>query len=159
MFFAVLFKAPDFGCRAFSGVRCPTFTSAAVNERTVGIFTVNLNLMYLALGVFGCFFVTRANKQNPDFLRLDHHVNNVHITTGYVTAEEETVLFSQKGNKFFIINISLCFYTKVAKREKFACRETTFPWRRGGFRSSPSHARPHRPSRLQVFAFSGVPCV
>lgn len=158
MFFAVLFKAPDFGGGAFSGVRCSTFTSAAVNERTLGIFTVNLILMYLALGGFGCFFVTRANERNPDFLRLDH-VNNVHVTAGYVTTEEETALFLQKENKFFIINISLCFYTKVAKREKFACRETTFPWRRGGFRSSPSRARPRRPSRLLVFAFSGVPCV
>lgn len=76
------------------------------------------------------------------------YVNNVYITVLHrrMTTREETASFAKRKN-VFIINISLCFYTKAAKREKLACRETCG-----------EHLLPVPPG-LQVFAFSGVPCV
>lgn len=86
---------------------------------------MRLGFLFFFLG----FFVTRPDKRNPNFSTVVY-VNNVHITAEYVTTEKETAFVLQKGNTFFIINVNLCFYTKAAEREKFACRETTSTRRR-----------------------------
>lgn len=56
------------------------------------------------------------------------YVNNVHITIVYHRIRPQRrkrLFFLQKGNKFFLLNISLCFYTKAAKREKLTCGDQT----------------------------------
>lgn len=73
-----------------------------------------------------CFFVIHVHKRNPDF-SIVVYVNNVHITVVHRQIHDHRGgdgSLLQNGKCFFIINISLCFCTKAAKREKFACRET-----------------------------------
>lgn len=67
-----------------------------------------------------------VHKRNPDF-SIVVYVNNVHISVVHRRIHDHRGgrrLSFTKRKMFFIINISLCFCTKAAKREKFACRET-----------------------------------
>lgn len=71
--------------------------------------------------------MTRAHKRNPDFSMVVY-VNNVHITTAYHRIRpqrKKRLFFCKRETRFFLLNISLCFYTKAAKREKFACGDQT----------------------------------